>query len=60
MEFSMLALGAVVATPFRSCGQQIEILRAQQPAKLLCVKVVFIESKEWFLIHSPNSLEIQD
>ena len=42
MEFYMPALDAVVAAPFRSCAQQIEILRAQQPAKILCVKVAFV------------------
>ena len=41
MEFSVLALAAAIAAPFRRCAQQIKILRVQPPAKLLCVNSVF-------------------
>ena len=46
--FFMLPLATVVATPCRSCAQQIAILRAQQPAKLLCMKVVFVSGFSLF------------
>ena len=44
----MPALAAVVAAPFRSCAQQSEILRAQQPAKLFCMKVALVSGFSFF------------